>query len=61
MFTTGRIIFTITFIAVFILVIIYSYRKDFAVNRIHFKGNIWILVFIILIFSALFLVVKLRH
>lgn len=61
MFTTGRLIFTISFLIVFIVVIAYSYRKDLKVNRMHFKGNVWILVTIVLIFSTLFLLVKFRN
>ena len=61
MFTTGRIIFTVAFVLVFVGAIIYSYRKDLKVSRQHYKGSIWILLFILLIFSTLFLIVKFRH
>jgi hypothetical protein len=61
MFTTGRIIFTIAFLLIFSVVIAYSYRKDIKVNKQHFSGSFWILLSIVLIFSALFLIVKLRH
>jgi hypothetical protein len=61
LFTPGRVIFTLVFLFVFIGVIFYSYRKDLKISRIHFRGTFWILFSIILIFSALFLIVKLRH
>ena len=61
MFTTGRIIFTIAFLLIFSALIAYSDRKDIKVNKQHFKGSFWILLTIVLIFSALFLIVKLRH
>jgi hypothetical membrane protein len=61
MFTPGRIVFTIAFMLIFSAVIVYSYRKDIKVNKQHFGGSFWILLTIVLIFSALFLIVKLRH
>lgn len=61
MFTPGRIIFTIFFSFVFIIALIYAYRKEITVRRIHFKGTYLIFLTIIVIFTTLFLIVKLRN
>jgi hypothetical protein len=61
MFTTGRIIFTVLFIIGFVGVMIYAYRKDLKINRMHFPKTYRILLGIILIASILFFVVKFKH
>lgn len=61
MFTTGRIVFTILFIVGFVGIMIWSYRKDLPINRKHFSGSYRILIGIILIFTALFFLVKFKH
>jgi hypothetical protein len=56
-FTTGRIIFMIFFIIAFIILAIYSYRKDLKSHKTHYKnaaknlaiyGGIILVVFIAL-------------
>ena len=39
MFTTGRIVFAISFIVVFIGFMIFSYRKDAKNHTIHYKNT----------------------
>ncbi len=59
-FTTGKIIFALVFFVVFIGVMIWAYRKDIAVSRIHFKHVYKILIALFLFFILQFLIVKMR-
>ncbi len=61
MLTTGKIVFAICFMVVFVGAMAWSYRKDSLSDKIHFKGASRTLVFIMLIFLAMFLFVKMRH
>jgi hypothetical protein len=61
MFTPGRIAFTIFFLIAFVILLVFAYRKDRKVTRIHFQKNYLLLLGIALIFSFLFLLVKFRH
>lgn len=38
MFTTGKIIFAICFIIVFITLMVFSYKKDTSRHKIHYKN-----------------------
>lgn len=54
MFSTGQIIFGILFFVAFVIVIIFSYRKDLKLHRKYYKGTLYILLgfisFILLLF-----------
>ncbi|WP_029035288.1 hypothetical protein [Salinimicrobium terrae] len=54
MFSTGQIIFGILFFVAFVIVIIFSYRKDVKLHRKYYKGTLYILLgfiaFILLLF-----------
>lgn len=58
MLSTGQIIFAISFVVVFVIVMIISYRKDKKLHRKQYKGSFWILVGFI-VFILLLLAVKL--
>ena len=60
MFTGGRIIFMLAFLAVFIAALVWSYRKDSAVTKTHFKKAYLILFSIIVLLTILFVIVKIR-
>jgi len=60
MFTKGRIIFAILFFIVFVVLMIYAYRKDLKINRSQFPKSYKILLVIILIISILFFIVKIK-
>lgn len=60
MFTKGRIIFAILFFIVFVVLMIYAYRKDLRINRSQFPKSYKILLVIILIISILFFIVKIK-
>ncbi|MEQ8324210.1 MAG: hypothetical protein RIC15_04490 [Vicingaceae bacterium] len=58
MFTKGRIIFTIVFVVVFIIGMIYAYRKDMRQVKSWF-GNVWqILLSVILIYLIYYIFVR---
>jgi len=61
MFTTGKIIFALSFIVIFVVALVWSYKKDSFSTKIHYKGASKTLIFIVLVFLALFLFVKIRH
>ncbi|PVW14542.1 hypothetical protein [Marixanthomonas spongiae] len=57
MFTTGQWVFAILAAIAFIVIIIYSYRKDINRHKKHYKGTFWILLGFI-VFILLLLAVK---
>jgi hypothetical membrane protein len=61
MFTKGQLIFTLFFIVVFIIGMVWSYKKDAFLNKLHFKGVSKTLLVIAILLIALFLFVKMRH
>ena len=44
MFSSGQWTFVIFFIIAFVIILFFSYRKDNALHKKHYKGSIWILV-----------------
>tara|TARA_R100000935_G_C2829021_1_gene163933 strand:- start:1888 stop:2076 length:189 start_codon:yes stop_codon:yes gene_type:complete len=51
MFSTGQLIFAAIFFLAFVVVIVYSYRKDIALHKKYYKGSIFVLLgFIVFIF-----------
>lgn len=57
MFTTGQIYFAIFFIVVFVIAMIYVYRKDLQLHKKYYKGTYKILI-AFLTFIALLFVLK---
>jgi hypothetical protein len=53
MFTSGQKIFALFFIIAFAILMIWSYRKDIKLHKIHFK-NTYIVVIAILVTIAIF-------
>jgi hypothetical protein len=61
-FSRGQIIFAISFAVIFILGLIWAYRKDKVVDRLYFKGVAWkLLLVIISAYSFIFLIIKIIH
>lgn len=60
MFTTGRIIFSLVFLVIFIGGLIWSFRRDKAVNKFHYSQVYKIVLGLLLFVLALFLIVKLK-
>ncbi|PHK16273.1 membrane protein [Nostoc linckia z15] len=44
MFSQGQIYFAIFFIIVFVAAMVYVYRKDLPLHKMHYKGTYWILL-----------------
>ena len=58
MFSTGQLIFAALFFVAFVIVMVWSYRKDINLHKKHYKGAIWVLVGL-LVFLGLLFVIKL--
>ncbi|WPR71524.1 hypothetical protein SLW70_16545 [Flavobacterium sp. NG2] len=56
MFSSGQLKFAICFFIAFVIAAIYSYRKDLALHKIHYKGNYKILVGFLLFIGLLFVI-----
>lgn len=61
MFSKGQIIFAVLFFIAFVVGISFAYFKDKSSNKALFKGSYKILIFILFVFIALFVLVKLKH
>jgi len=56
MFTTGQLIFAIIFLLSFVLLMIWSYRKDLKSNKYYYK-NVWVIGLAVLVVIALFTII----
>lgn len=56
MFSTGQLYFAVFFVVVFVSIMIYVYRKDLSLHKIHYKGSLWVLFFFLLFLGILFLI-----
>ncbi len=61
MFSRGQLIFALLFFLLFLVGIIWAYRKDKGDNKTLFKGSYKVLLFVLFIFFALYGLVKLKH
>ena len=61
MFTKGQLIFSLFFLVVFIIAMVWAYKKDSFLNKLHFKGASKTLLVIGILLLVLFLFVKMRH
>jgi len=61
MFSKGQIIFAILFFTGFVISIALAYRNDKQKNSTLFKGSYKVLIFIVVVFLALYGIVKLKH
>ncbi len=60
-FSKGQIIFALSFFVVFVVVMIWAYRKDKLVTRQHYRGAIYILLGIIAFLLIYRVLVKILH
>jgi hypothetical protein len=58
MFTTGRLIFVFFFLFVFIVGLIYAYKKDIAKSPWYFKGSYKIILTLIGVYMLYFITVR---
>ncbi|MFV8226742.1 hypothetical protein [Christiangramia aquimixticola] len=56
MFSTGQWIFAGFFVIAFVLVMIFSYRKDLKLHRKYYKGSLYVLLGFIIFIALLFLI-----
>ena len=56
MFSTGQLIFAGLFLIAFIIVMIFSYRKDIRLHKKYYKGSIFVLLGFIVFILILFLI-----
>lgn len=56
MFTQGQIIFACIFIVVFMVVMVFMYRKDLKMHKRYYKGSLWVLVSFLLFIMLLFVI-----
>ncbi len=61
MFSQGQLIFALIFFIAFVFGITLAYRKDKGSNKTLFKGSYKVLLFAVLVFFALYGLVKLKH
>ncbi|WP_299437878.1 hypothetical protein [uncultured Aquimarina sp.] len=54
MFSTGQWIFAGCFVVAFIILMVFSYRKDLKLHRKYYKGSIFILIGFIIFILLLF-------
>ncbi|PKA82192.1 hypothetical protein ATE92_0317 [Ulvibacter sp. MAR_2010_11] len=53
MFSTSQLIFAICFLIGFVILMIFSYRKDKKLHKKHYKGSFWVLIGFIVFVLAL--------
>ena len=62
MFSTGQLIFAGFFVIAFIIVMIFSYRKDIKLHKKYYRGSIYVLIGFIIFILLLFLIkTRLNH
>ncbi len=54
MFSQGQLIFAGFFVVAFILLMIFSYRKDIVLHRKYYRGSLFILLGFIIFIAILF-------
>lgn len=54
MFTQGQLVFAALFVIAFIITMIYVYRKDISLHRLHYKGTFKVVIGFILFIAFLF-------
>jgi membrane protein YdbS with pleckstrin-like domain len=59
-FSTGQLIFAACFVVAFIAAMVWSYARDKKMNKVHYRKVYMILVGIIVIFSILYAIIKMR-
>ena len=56
MFSQGQLLFAVFFVTTFIILMIFSYRKDSKNHKLHYKGSHKIFLAFVLIIGILFLI-----
>jgi len=61
MFTQGRILFIVFFVVAFVVALVWAYRKDKALHKVHFSKPYLVLIGLLAFIGILYLIVKIRH
>ena len=61
MLTPGRIWFVAIFSLAFIVMLVWSYRKEARLNKLHFKRAYLVIIALVLFLVVQFLIVKMRQ
>lgn len=62
MFSQGQIGFAIFFVIVFVIAMIYTYRKDLKLHKVFYKGSYWVLLGFLAFIGLLFVIkIYLKH
>lgn len=56
MFSKGQLFFALAFAISFILIVIFSYKKDLKLHKQYYKGSIWILLAFLAFIGLLFFI-----
>ncbi len=56
MFTTGQLTFALLFFISFVIIIIWSYRKDLKLHQKYYKGSYWVFIGIVLFLTILYVI-----
>jgi cytochrome bd-type quinol oxidase subunit 1 len=56
MFSTGQWVFAALFLVAFVIIMIFSYRKDIATHRKFYKGSYKVLIAFFLFIAMLFVI-----
>ncbi len=56
MFSQGQLLFAACFFVVFVIAMVYAYRKDLALHKMYYKGNYKILIGFFLFIGILFMI-----
>ncbi|MEO8253787.1 MAG: hypothetical protein ABI554_05310 [Flavobacterium sp.] len=56
MFSQGQLLFAVCFLIAFIIVMIFSYRKDIKIHQLFYKGNYKILIGFFIFIGLLFVI-----
>ncbi len=44
MFTTGQLVFGVIFFIAFVIVLLFTYKKDLRIHKKYYNGSIWVLI-----------------
>jgi cytochrome bd-type quinol oxidase subunit 1 len=61
MMSKGQLMFACFFVVVFVIAMIYAYRKDIAKNRNYYKGTYKTLLAIAGVYALYFILTKILH
>jgi len=56
MFSSGQLIFAVLFFIAFVIITVFSYKKDKALHKRYYKGSIWVLVGFLVFVAFLFFI-----